>query len=95
MTRTTLAKVEKGDPGRPVGAYATVLFVLGLVDRLAAADPGQDRIGLALEEERLPEASGYQGPNRRKMQADGGRISGLCRSGSAPHPVGRMWGRRP
>jgi transcriptional regulator with XRE-family HTH domain len=55
LSRTTLARVEKGDPSTTVGSYATVLFVLGLIDRLASlADPGQDRIGLALEEERLP-----------------------------------------
>jgi transcriptional regulator with XRE-family HTH domain len=55
VSRTTLGRIEKGDPGTSVGAYATVLFVLGMIDRLAAlADPGQDRIGLALEEERLP-----------------------------------------
>ncbi len=38
-----------------MGSYATVLFVLGLGDRLgmvAAAET--DAVGLALEEERLP-----------------------------------------
>jgi hypothetical protein len=34
----------------------TVLFVLGMTDRLAdVADPRHDSVGLALEEERLPE----------------------------------------
>jgi hypothetical protein len=56
LSRTTLGKVEKGDPGTSVGAYATVLFILGMIDRLSnLADAGQDRIGLALEEERLPQ----------------------------------------
>jgi len=32
VSRTTLNKVEKGDPGVSLGIYATVLFVLGLVD---------------------------------------------------------------
>ncbi len=39
-----------------VGNYATVLFALGLVDRLAAlADASQDTLGRQLEEEHLPE----------------------------------------
>jgi DNA-binding XRE family transcriptional regulator len=55
VSRTTLVKVEHGDPGTSAGAYAATLFVLGMVNRLAdLADPGQDKIGLALEEERLP-----------------------------------------
>ena len=52
----TLHKVEKGEAGVSVGAYATVLFVLGMVERLA--EPGRrqgDAVGLALEEERLPQ----------------------------------------
>ena len=56
VSRTTLSKVEKGDPGSHAGcACATVLFVLGMTDRLAdLADPRHDSIGLALDEERLP-----------------------------------------
>ena len=56
ISRTTLNKVEKGEPGVSVGAYATVLFVLGLAERLGdLADPRTDEIGLALDEERLPQ----------------------------------------
>ena len=56
ISRTTLVKVEKGDPGVSLGIYATVLFALGMVDRLAdLADPKHDAVGLELEEERLPE----------------------------------------
>jgi hypothetical protein len=52
----TLLKVEKGDPGVAMGTYATVLFVLGLSDRLAeVADAAHDRTGLQLEEEHLPQ----------------------------------------
>ncbi|OOG21461.1 hypothetical protein B1C78_16220 [Thioalkalivibrio denitrificans] len=55
ISRTTLNKVEKGDPGVSMGTYATVLFVLGLVDRLAGlVDAGADLVGLELEEDRLP-----------------------------------------
>ena len=56
VSRTTLNKVEKGDPGVSLGTYATVLFALGMADRLAdVADPRNDAVGLELEEERLPE----------------------------------------
>jgi len=56
ISRMTLLKVEKGDPGVAMGIYATVLFVLGLSERLAElADPGQDRMGLQLDEEHLPQ----------------------------------------
>jgi transcriptional regulator with XRE-family HTH domain len=55
ISRTTLSKVEKGDPGVSLGIFATVLFVLGLIDRLSdLADPGHDTVGRELEEERLP-----------------------------------------
>ena len=56
VSKTTWLKVEKGDPGVLAGTYATVLFILGLVDRLAAlADPASDNVGLRLEEEQLPQ----------------------------------------
>ena len=56
ISRTTLHKVEQGSPGVSVGTYATVLFVLGMIDRLTQlADPQHDAVGLALEEEHLPE----------------------------------------
>ena len=56
ISRVTLHRIEKGEPGVAAGAYATVLFVLGMADRLAdLADPRHDVVGLALEEERLPQ----------------------------------------
>jgi len=56
ISRTTLNKVEKGVPGVSMGIYATVLFVLGMADRLAdLADPKYDAVGLQLDEERLPQ----------------------------------------
>jgi DNA-binding XRE family transcriptional regulator len=55
ISRTTLVKVEKGDPGVGIGTYAAVLFALGMLDRLRdLASAKTDEIGLALEEERLP-----------------------------------------
>ena len=54
--RTTLHRIERGDPGVALGNYARVLFVLGLHRRLGElADPGQDIVGLDLEADRLPE----------------------------------------
>ena len=56
ISRTTLVKIEKGDPGVAIGIYATVLFVMGMVGRLAdLADPKNDSVGLQLEEENLPQ----------------------------------------
>jgi hypothetical protein len=56
ISRTTLVKIEKGDPGVAIGSYAIVLFVMGLTDRLAElADPTNDAVGLQLEEEHLPQ----------------------------------------
>jgi hypothetical protein len=56
MSRMTLNKLEKGEPGVSIGAYATVLFTLGLVDRLAdLADASTDAVGLQVEEEHLPQ----------------------------------------
>jgi transcriptional regulator with XRE-family HTH domain len=55
ISRTTLVKVENGDQGVSIGIYATVLFVLGMTERIAdLADASQDRTGLDLESENLP-----------------------------------------
>ena len=54
ISRTTLSKVEKGDPGVSAGTYAKVLFTLGMAERLAdVADPRHDAVGRELEEEHL------------------------------------------
>lgn len=56
LSRTTLHRIERGDPGVALGNYSRVLFMLGLHRRLGElADPGQDVVGLDLEAERLPE----------------------------------------
>ena len=54
--RMTLSRIEKGDPRTSIGAYATVLFTLGMAERLADVDdPRHDAIGRELEEEHLPQ----------------------------------------
>ena len=35
ISEPTLIRIERGDPRVAVGSYATVLFVLGMADRLA------------------------------------------------------------
>jgi transcriptional regulator with XRE-family HTH domain len=55
VSRNTIARLERGDPRVSMGIYATVLFVLGMADKLAEiADAASDRVGLDLEEEQLP-----------------------------------------
>ena len=55
ISRVTLGKIERGDPGVSLGNYAKTLFVMGLADRLAdLADVRTDVTGLELDEERLP-----------------------------------------
>lgn len=57
ITRTTLGKIEKGDPGVSIGNYAAVLHALGLADRIGEiVDPATDRVGQLAEE--------YSGPKR-------------------------------
>ena len=55
VSRPTLWKLEKGDPSVGIGAYATALYVLGMVDRLAdVADIANDPVGQQLASESLP-----------------------------------------
>ena len=68
ISRMTLGRVEKGDPGASAGAYATVLFVLGMADRLAdLADARHDLVGISLEDERLPKR--IRLPKRKEAKA--------------------------
>src|SRR5215471_5223514 len=65
ISRMTLNKIEKGDAGVYMGNYATVLFALGMIERLAdLADLTHDAIGRELEEERLPERIRLSRPRR-------------------------------
>ena len=65
VSRATLVKIEKGDPSVALGLYATVLFALNLVDRLAdLADVKHDAVGLQLEEEHLPQRIRTSRPKR-------------------------------
>jgi transcriptional regulator with XRE-family HTH domain len=55
LSRNTYHKIERGDPTVSIGAYATVLAILGLADGVGdLADRRIDTLGLNIEEERLP-----------------------------------------
>ncbi len=72
ISRPTLSKVEKGDPGVSLGVYARVLFVLGMAERLGElADVRADQIGLALEEEQLPQRIRYPKRGDKPGRKDG------------------------
>jgi hypothetical protein len=69
ISEPTLIRIEKGDPRVAIGSYATVLFVLGMADRLAdLVDPKHDPVGLQLEEENLPKR--IRGAGNRKPPKD-------------------------
>lgn len=56
LSRSTYNKIEKGDPTVSMGAYVTVLAILGLVDGIGQlADRSNDTLGLDMEEDRLPQ----------------------------------------
>lgn len=68
ITRPTLNKVEQGDPAVSFGIYATVLYVLGLADRIPELmDVRHDGVGLSLDEARLPQR--VRGQNRAARKA--------------------------
>lgn len=55
ISRTTLTKIEKGDAGVSMGAYARVFFILGLISHLAdMVDIRFDKLGQSFETEHLP-----------------------------------------
>jgi transcriptional regulator with XRE-family HTH domain len=56
LSRATIGKIEKGDATTSIGGYASVLFVLGMIDRISdLVDSANDFIGRRLEDEKLPQ----------------------------------------
>lgn len=56
VTRKTLSRLEKGDPGVSLAVFASALLVLGLEkDLIEIAAPEKDKTGIFLEMQRLPE----------------------------------------
>ena len=55
ISRETVAKIQKGDPGVSMGSYAAVIFAVGLgTDWMNLADIEKDSVGRMLDEERIP-----------------------------------------
>ena len=62
-SRTTLQRIEAGDPGVGMGIYASVLQALGLLDGLGdIADIKHDTVGQALSSAALPERTRTRRP---------------------------------
>jgi transcriptional regulator with XRE-family HTH domain len=56
VSRDTLWRLERGDPGVALGTLATAAFILQLHERLAQlAAPESDELALRLDERRLPQ----------------------------------------
>ena len=56
VTRKTLARLEKGEPGVSLAVLTAALWVLGLENDLKnLANPEQDTVGIFHERKRLPE----------------------------------------
>jgi transcriptional regulator with XRE-family HTH domain len=69
---STVARLEKGDPGVGIGTLADILVVLGLVDRLAdLIDIRKDDLGLALTAERQPRRGRSFATTLRRQKAKG------------------------
>lgn len=70
---SSIARLEKGDPGVAIGTLADVLVVLGLVARLAdLIDVRKDDLGLALSSEHLPRRGKSFATTLRKQKSKSG-----------------------
>lgn len=71
ISRPTLLRAERGHPAVSLGIYATILWVLGLADRLGRiAATETDLVGLSLADEQLPQrvSSGRRRRNQRNIK---------------------------
>lgn len=69
---STVARLEKGDPGVGIGTLADVLVVLGLIERLGdLIDIRKDDLGLALATEQLPQRGRSHAATLRRQQMKG------------------------
>ena len=65
LARSTIGKIERGDPTTSIGGYVAVLFVLGMLDRLSdLVDARHDVTGRQLQDEQLPQR--VRLPSRKK-----------------------------
>lgn len=87
ISAPTLRKVERGDPAVSFGIYATVLYVLGLAERLSGlAAAATDAVGLALEEERLPQRIRRSRASAARAPEAGPAAGSSSEPGPAPGP---------
>lgn len=69
ISRTTLTKIEKGDPSVSFGSYATVIFILGLTSNLENLfDVHKDELGRNLEEENQSQRVRYPHPKENQNE---------------------------
>jgi transcriptional regulator with XRE-family HTH domain len=67
---SSIARLERGDPGVAIGTLADVLLVLGLLERLAELiDVRKDDLGLALSTEQGPRRGRSFAATLRKQKA--------------------------
>jgi transcriptional regulator with XRE-family HTH domain len=67
---SSIARLERGDPGVAIGTLADVLLVLGLLERLAdLIDVRKDDLGLALSTEQGPRRGRSFAATLRKQKA--------------------------
>jgi len=94
ISRMTLNKVEKGDPGVSMGTYATVLFVLGMTARLVNWPmSGMTVSALRLKKSTCRSVSGYRQTSRKVN--DGQGDSGSRRRRRIPVTGGSLMVSRP
>ena len=61
ISRETLAKIQKGDPGVSIGGYAMVIFAIGLgTDWMSLADIENDKMGQMIDEDQIPKRAREQ-----------------------------------
>ena len=69
LSRSTIGKIEKGEPTTSMGSYGAVLFVLGMEKRLSdLVDSIHDLVGRRLEDENLPQR--VRMPNKINEKSD-------------------------
>ncbi|RZI45156.1 helix-turn-helix domain-containing protein [Rickettsiales endosymbiont of Peranema trichophorum] len=69
LSRSTIGKIEKGEPTTSMGSYGAVLFVLGMEKRMSdLVDSVHDIVGRRLEDEHLPKR--VRMPNKINEKSD-------------------------
>lgn len=69
VSLSTIARLEKGDPGVALGTLADVLVAMGLIKRLSElVDIRSDELGLALAVEQTPQRA--SGPRKRPAKSN-------------------------